>query len=252
MPVPAQNMQDPGMPPAPYPTLVPYLMVFLITWVAAAGTVWWVGNGNLFLFTFQNGNAATDWFFNILTYLGDGAVFAAIAVIISLMDWQAHKKQTHVHGYNGQPGTPWYIRPLSLWVAFAISAVVTQGLKRLVFPQWVRPKAFFNDASGVILRQPDGWPMYAGNSFPSGHTLTAFCLCGLLAFLFPHPRLQIILLVVAWVVALSRVAVGQHFPLDVVAGAALGTVCTLLVRNMFFPRPVLYYNKKSNIIAPGE
>lgn len=67
------------------------------------------------------------------------------------------------------------------------------------------------------------------NSLPSGHTITIFCVVTVVIFVFiPVPRRKthhILLglgLFVATLIGLSRVAVGVHWPLDVVAGAAFG------------------------------
>jgi membrane-associated phospholipid phosphatase len=63
-------------------------------------------------------------------------------------------------------------------------------------------------------------------SFPSGHTLAAFAAAALLAL---GLRLRGWWLVapftLACLVGLSRIAVGAHWPLDVLGGAALGLAC---------------------------
>src|SRR2546421_9325121 len=65
------------------------------------------------------------------------------------------------------------------------------------------------------------------HSFPSGHATTSFACATVLAFLLP--RLSVPLLVLAAAGAWSRVYVGVHFPLDVVAGAALGAAIGVAV-----------------------
>lgn len=59
-------------------------------------------------------------------------------------------------------------------------------------------------------------------AFPSGHALTAFALAGLLWHSFPRFSLRLGVLLLATGIALSRIAVGAHWPQDLVAGAALG------------------------------
>ena len=65
-------------------------------------------------------------------------------------------------------------------------------------------------------------------SFPSGHATTSFAAAVVLAFALP--ALAPAFFVVAALVGLSRLYVGVHFPLDVLAGAALGAgVATALL-----------------------
>jgi undecaprenyl-diphosphatase len=59
-------------------------------------------------------------------------------------------------------------------------------------------------------------------SFPSGHTATAFAGAMVVAALYP--RLRWPALGLAALVGLSRVYLGVHFALDVLAGAALGII----------------------------
>lgn len=66
-------------------------------------------------------------------------------------------------------------------------------------------------------------------SFPSGHSATAFAAATVVAILCP--RLRPVALALAAAVALSRVYLRVHFPLDVVVGgligAGLGALCAL-------------------------
>ncbi len=59
-------------------------------------------------------------------------------------------------------------------------------------------------------------------AFPSGHALTAFALAGLLWQVVPRLELRLAVLILAGGIALSRIAVGAHWPQDIIAGAVLG------------------------------
>lgn len=59
-----------------------------------------------------------------------------------------------------------------------------------------------------------------GNSFPSGHSTQAMTIATAVALLYPGVALPLIGLGCA--IALSRIYLGVHFPLDVVLGMMLG------------------------------
>lgn len=63
-------------------------------------------------------------------------------------------------------------------------------------------------------------PLPHDASFPSGHAASAFAAAGVVALL--HRRLRLPVLALAALVAVSRVYLGVHYPLDVLAGAAVG------------------------------
>jgi len=67
------------------------------------------------------------------------------------------------------------------------------------------------------------------NSFPSGHTTTAFALAAALGARFP--RLRLPLLAFAGLVALSRIGLGSHYPSDIAGGAVLGLGVGWLLAN---------------------
>lgn len=71
-------------------------------------------------------------------------------------------------------------------------------------------------------------PPYPTRSFPSGHTVTAFVTMGVLILSLPLRGLAAAaLLVLAAAIGASRIAVGVHWPVDVLAGAALGLLCAI-------------------------
>ena len=65
------------------------------------------------------------------------------------------------------------------------------------------------------------------SSFPSDHTTAAFSVA-ITAILWGMPG-RWLLLIGAVLIAIARVFVGAHYPLDVLAGAALGTLWAYLV-----------------------
>lgn len=139
----------------------------------------------------------------------------------------------------------------ALWIA--IGVVVAVGLRRPAVALAVPAMVLLADlaASGLKHAVDRERPEHKVDAlvatpstpaFPSGHAATSFAAAVLLAAAVPP--LAPAFLVLAAAVALSRVYVGVHYPLDVVAGAALGvlvaTALLLLARALrrWRPRPM--------------
>jgi membrane-associated phospholipid phosphatase len=72
---------------------------------------------------------------------------------------------------------------------------------------------------------------YAGsgaNSFPSGHTVGAFALAGVLIFASRSLPLRVVAFLLAAAVGLSRIMAFRHWPSDVVASAAIGLLASAI------------------------
>ena len=72
---------------------------------------------------------------------------------------------------------------------------------------------------------------YELTSFPSGHAQTAFTLATALTILFP--RWGIPLFIIAGTVGISRIILTSHYLSDVIAGAGVGILFTLVVKYFF-------------------
>jgi undecaprenyl-diphosphatase len=62
-----------------------------------------------------------------------------------------------------------------------------------------------------------------GYSFPSGHATTSFGLAWVVFNCYPYVAVQTSVYVVAAMIAFSRIVVREHYPLDVLGGAVLGS-----------------------------
>ncbi len=98
----------------------------------------------------------------------------------------------------------------ALMIAAVIGVLFSQGLKPLF--DMARPPAVLAPGDFNLLIAP-----YRSHSFPSGHSLTAFLLLGVWAYHLEGLRLPLMLL--ALLAAISRVALGIHWPIDLAAGA---------------------------------
>lgn len=135
-----------------------------------------------------------------------------------------------------------YGRPL--WkratVGALLSATVALAADQLVAHLiWARPRPF--------TEHPGALHLFAGGSvdpsFPSDHAAAAFAVA--VAVLFYSRRVGLAFLGLAALIAGSRVVEGVHYPTDVLAGAALGTLVALLVTR--YARPVV--NRVADLLA---
>jgi undecaprenyl-diphosphatase len=108
-------------------------------------------------------------------------------------------------------------------VAAGFSALLALGAAQLIADLWARPRPYVAhaaDAHLFIARSAD-------SSFPSDHATAAFAIA--VALLLRHRKAGWLALAMAVVVSVARVAVGTHYPGDVLAGAALGTIAALVL-----------------------
>lgn len=127
---------------------------------------------------------------------------------------------------------------LSARLAFVFVAVGGSGLiitivKRII----ARGRPRFFDEFGALHFQFPSWSAHYA-SFPSGHSQTAFAAALALAFLFPRWRGWLV--AAAFLIAYSRLAVDAHYFTDVVVGSAWGAWFTLMTREWFARRGLVF------------
>lgn len=107
-----------------------------------------------------------------------------------------------------------------------ISTILAQFLKRVVYPDELRPISFLSENFPVHV--VDGVKMKRAHSFPSGHSTTAFAMALIMAYMINNKVWSVILPLFALLAAYSRVYLAQHFPTDIFAGMCIGIVSAVL------------------------
>jgi undecaprenyl-diphosphatase len=111
------------------------------------------------------------------------------------------------------------------WRRATLAAVLSAGLAlavgKLISELVDRARPFVEDPHGVHLFAPHA----ADPGFPSDHATAAFASA--IPILLRRRGWGIVALVAAAVLSVGRVALGVHFPSDVLAGAALGAAAAL-------------------------
>lgn len=146
--------------------------------------------------------AFLDWFFPLVTKLGDHGLFWILLAVLLLCF-----KKTRATG-------------CMMGVALLCGLVVGNMMMKPLFAR-IRPYEA-NTAKEIDLLVE----RLSDYSFPSGHTLASFE--GAAVLMIRDKRLGVPALVIAILVALSRLYLYVHYPTDVVAGCVLGVLFAFL------------------------
>lgn len=187
------------------------LFIYSVLLLLAAGVfvlMYW-GKEAVFLKLNHQHSDLSDFLLKYFTYLGEGFVMALLGVILFLF---------------GQ-------RKLGILmiISFALSGLLAQGIKRVAKDP--RPGLYFQKKE--MIHNIDGELLKGRNSFPSGHTTTAFAMFSLLSFATRNKGVQFLYFAAACTVGYSRIYLGQHFTADVLAGAALGVLTSFILLWLF-------------------
>ena len=112
------------------------------------------------------------------------------------------------------------------WVSYAIAMGIA-GLAAGTVAQVV--KLLVGRARPELWLGPAHYAPGSSTSFPSGHTVGAFALAGVLIFGSPNKGLRVIAFMLAAAVGMSRVLAFRHWTSDVVASAMIGLVMAWMV-----------------------
>lgn len=163
-------------------------------------------------------NKQLDIFVRYYTHLGDGIFSLLLCLFIYISLRQK-------------------LLAAALLLAYATSGIVAQLLKAII--KTPRPKVFF---------APNSYPFFIDDiinvgmqSFPSGHTATAFAVACTLIIFTSSKFLNWVYFTLACFIGYSRIYLSQHFLLDITGGAIIGVACgiicsSFILRNNFFQK----------------
>ncbi|AMR34322.1 hypothetical protein A0256_24145 [Mucilaginibacter sp. PAMC 26640] len=150
-------------------------------------------------------NHIADYLAPYITDIGDGLTVVVLSAILVLFN---------------------YRRAFLLFSSFLLTAIVAQALKYCI--NMPRPGTYFNGRMEGIYLVKGVYIIGGIQSFPSGHTVTAFSAAVTITYLLKNKFWGMALLIVAILVGYSRMYLSEHFFEDVTAGSAIGTFVTVL------------------------
>jgi len=175
-----------------------FWIAYALFCVAGYGMLWYLGKEGSFLQLNAYHRPWLDAFFQYFTHAGNGWT----AVILSLLCYFVfHKRKL----------------ALVLFFAYALTGIAAQVIKPLV--EAPRPGSYFTTRLPFFI---DAIQHHGFNSFPSGHTVTAFATAAVLALYTRRSWLQALLIAAAVLAGYSRIYLSQHFLADVMVGSLIG------------------------------
>ncbi len=184
-----------------------FYMPYLVFVVFATVIVALCSKVESFLWLNQFHSPLADAVFPYVTHLGDGKLALLFLVGLSMVNYRL---------------------ALTGLYCFLLVLVLTQLGKLVLFEDVLRPAGHFRDL-GQQIRLVDGVELHFNNSFPSGHSASAFALFSFVAICLRNKAWGSVLFMVALFAAYSRIYLSQHFFNDVFVGSIIGVLCTLLM-----------------------
>lgn len=122
-------------------------------------------------------------------------------------------------------------KAFAIGVSGALSGLLAQFFKRIVFQDCPRPKAYFEGIADLYF--VPGINIYTSFSFPSGHSATVFGLFIAIALFSSNKYIQSVMVFLAMITAYSRIYLSQHFLIDVFFGGLIGFLMAFTIYSLF-------------------
>jgi len=197
------------------------LQVLVLVYILAYGIIILLtDHGEVVLWTNDRHTVFLDQFFKYATQLGDGLVLGILALGLLLTN---------------------YFKFFQALIAIAIQTVLVHLFKQWLAAGEPRPKTYFVDRINE-LNFVEGVKVNAFDSFPSGHTASAFTLSFILILLLKNPYLKMVAFIMAIIIGFSRVYLLQHFMIDIYIGSVFGILAVLIAWRIMLP-----YSNKENL-----
>lgn len=116
----------------------------------------------------------------------------------------------------------WRMTAEAFVVAVFVRFVLVEIIRRIFF----RPRPFVYNQINLLVSHSANEP-----SFPSGHASFYFALSTIIYGY--NKKIGILFFISSFLIAISRVFVGIHWPLDIIAGAILGIAMGLVLNKLF-------------------
>ncbi|MBP3917341.1 MULTISPECIES: phosphatase PAP2 family protein [unclassified Clostridium] len=114
----------------------------------------------------------------------------------------------------------------TILIALVITTIIGEGIIKNIVK---RKRPFYgDDDKELLISRPITY------SFPSGHTASSFAVATVFIKTDNAASLEIMLL--ACLIAFSRIYLGVHYPSDVIGGGIIGTLCGLITVMLFMSK----------------
>lgn len=181
--------------------LLPYLFFLIICGILLAV----YSKPELHIISNKNYSHFFDHFFKYATWLGNGAWIAVLFLVLLFVKFRF---------------------AFAFLAGSLLAALIVNLFKKVLLHNMYRPAKYFELFETYKLHLVEGVKTHSLQSFPSGHTATAFSLFFMLALITKNNSLKLMFFLIAVVVAYSRVYLSQHFMMDITAGSVTGVVFT--------------------------